>query len=153
MSKVMKIAGKTDKSVVKGVRVSDNGDVSTTRTWETDVVPILSNIQLRSTTAVTNADNVFDASKYAFVSLRVSNSHKVDITLNFYEDTKDEPARWLADAHGNPVSYVVPSSDKSMIITPDDIPALSYLKNIIIRVAAKTAPTEGDTTIWIVGKR
>lgn len=152
MSNLLKVAGRTDNNTVRGVHVTEEGNVCTARAWGTDIHTIVTT-ELRDTSAVVTSDNVFDASPYGMISIRVANSHDTDVTLQLYQDTSATSGRWLIDAAGNPISVVVPAGDRCMIITPEDIPALNYLRYIKFRIAANTAPTSGSITIWVAGKR
>jgi len=154
MGNVLKIGGKDPSSNVKAVSVDANGRVKSTRYWDSSIHTLIDSAQIRENNpVVSTATDSFDASEYGFVSLRIRNSHDAALSVMFYEDAGISGDTWMTRLDGSYISFTVPANTQRVIVTPEDVPEINYLKYLKLRVSAKTTPTEGSVTIQAITKR
>lgn len=148
---MLRIAGKTKDNKAVGVACEDNGQVKTSREWKQNVVTLMNGQELRSNSVITIInDDSFDASPYAFTTLRIHNELDANIKINFYDDLTKPTTGWLKNASG---SYVEITIGKGLfIVTPDDVPFLKYCNLLKLRIEPLSVPTTGKLTIHAVGK-
>lgn len=158
MDKMMKIAGKTSNSTAKGVRVDSDGNILAVakREWEQTLLEVLTDDEIRDTTAKKVKPSPNDVSSFAYISLRIVNSLDADISIQFYDDWHVTGGGVLKDIDGNAFEITVPakvSATNYIVVTPDDLPILNLLHYLTLRVAAKTTPTSGSLTIFACGRK
>ena len=154
MSKVLKVAGKDPNGAVKAIAVDADGKDKVTRFWDSTVHVLVDNGQIREDSPViSTASNSLDLSEYGFVSLRVLNSHDAEVSVMLYEDTAPAGDSWMRRLDGSSITFSVPANSLLIIITPDDIPELNYIKYLKLRISAKTTPTQGSITVEAITKR
>lgn len=145
---VMKMGGKSDSNTVVGVSVSDDGRVRTEKTWRNDVVLITDVLP----TAAVSALEGLDVSDAAAVSLRFRNTTGLSFSVGFYADHISNNYVLFA-SDGSQISYKIPASANNVIVTPDDMKELQWLKNIRLRIAFSEVPTSGEFKVYAVIKR
>lgn len=148
--KVMPFAGKTNNNKVRGVAVSESGAVQTNRQWTIKETYLFDYVEIRDTEVRTSFDVHCDCSDAAMVSLRISNNLDVNVEFNLCHDLSAGSTYVLKDISGNYITFT--ARPGMTIVTPDDIPALKYLKYIKLRMVAKTAPTSGGISVIAVAK-
>lgn len=144
----LKIGGKTASGTAKGVAVADSGDVVTQKNWNTEITTLYTKTDNFSTGTIDIPE--MDISMYAAVSLRILNGTEQGYTLYFYKEGTNFRLR---DFSGNLITYEIPYSNGWMIITPNDIDCLQWLKGLHLRYKLNAAAETGTFTIQVVGKR
>lgn len=153
MSEIMKVGGRKSDGTAAAIGIDSNGNLRIKRVWETQTKNIFSGT-LSDTTAITTVgDKAVNCLEWGMVSLRVYNRLDSDVKILLYYDNDTSGSGWLKNFGGEYVSFTVPA-DSDVIITPDDIPALNYLRYLKCRINAVTTPTNGaDLNIQAVLKR
>lgn len=150
---MLKIAGKTEEGTAKPFLIGDNGETIVERPWTIDAINIVSNEEIRDTTARTNMpDAVVDMSKYPINSLRIRSSLDADLIIQFYADLNKTSSTYIEDDNGV-FEITIPANDNYFrMVTPKQLELLTYGKYLKFRYAASTVPTTGVVTITHVGK-
>ncbi len=148
--KVMPFAGKTNNNTVRGVAVSEDGVVQTNRQWTIKETYLFDYAEIRDTDVHTSKDVLCDCSDAAMVSLRISNNLDANVEFSLYHDLSAGFTYVLKDINGNYITFT--AKPGMTIVTPDDIPALKYLKYVKLRMAAKSVPTSGGISVIAVAK-
>lgn len=150
MADMIRIAGKTDNNTASPFHLTENGNLCTQHNWEYEI----SNIVTATPTDTTEVrvgvgeENAIFVAGYGLISLRITNNTGVPVHIRFMADHTYDATGFLADVDGNRIEFDVPSSSTNfIIITPEDIPALNYLRLLKFRYACKETPTNttGDT--------
>lgn len=148
---LLPIGGKSDNNTVRGVAVSNNGEVKTNKIWDVSVVDILDNEEIRDTTAFPT-DKV-ELNTAGLVSLRIRNRLGVPVSIQLYIDIGDQTFT-MYDANGDIFELNIPDTGGHwMIITDNDWYVLNYLSYIKLRIQASSTPTEGTLSIKAVIKK
>ena len=124
-------------------------EVEEMSTWSNTVETLVSQMEIRD--ANYHAAGSIDISKYAFVSLRISNDLSVPCTMNFYDDRNSTSSMWMSRPDGSFVSVNIPAGVS--IITADDFKELPYMKLLRPIITPASAPESGTITIQIVGRK
>ena len=153
MSEIMKVGGKKDGGTAAPIAIDANGYLKIKRVWETQTKTVFSGT-LSDTSAVTTVgDKSVNALEWGMASLRVNNLLNSDVKIMLYWDNNTDGTEWMKNFAGSYNSFTVPA-DSQMIITPDDVPILNYLRYIKLKINAVTAPTNGKTlSVQVVLKR
>lgn len=152
--KMMRIAGRTSGGVAKPFLVDNNGNVGTTRTWEKTWVTIQENVEIRDTSE--HNLTAFDSSGVPMLSLRILNRLKdsdnngVPVTVRFLTDVNTSNGYGLVDTDGAGKSITIQSVNDYVIITPEDMPLLNYVRYIRLSVKAQSTPTSGVVSAYAV---
>lgn len=152
--KMMRIAGRTSGGVAKPFLVDDNGNVGTTRTWKKTWVTIQENVEIRDTSE--HNLTAFDSSGVPMLSLRILNRLKdsdnngVPVTVRFLTDVNTSNGYGLVDTDGASKSITIQSVNDYVIITPEDMPLLNYVRYIRLSVKAQSTPTSGVVSAYAV---
>lgn len=150
MAELLKVAGKSASGTSEPLSLTDNGELVTSRRWNSTVVDVYPLTEIRTDTYKLKR---LDVSNYGLISFRVNNQLDADVTLVFYgEYVGDVDDRLLLrDINtGDYFRYTIKQGYH--IITPDDIPFLNYFEHIYMGFKANTVPTEGTLQIWGVFK-
>lgn len=156
-SQSAKIVGTTISA--KGLRTDDsgvlltkaNGVFPTKHIWEVNPITILNNESVvYGTPIVTTA---LDVSEYAFVSLRVSSTVNAPIFIRFLTDVSSGGSQWLSLADGEDFVITIPNGDKLRVITFDDVPLLSAMKYLKLRINTSSSSAAGNVTVVAMCKR
>lgn len=156
-SQSAKIVGTTISA--KGLRTDDsgvlltkaNGVFPTKHIWEVNPITILNNESVvYGTPIVTTA---LDVSEYAFVSLRVSSTVNAPIFIRFLTDISSGGSQWLSLADGEDFVITIPNGDKLRVITFDDVPLLSAMKYLKLRINTSSSSAAGNVTVVAMCKR
>lgn len=139
--KMMRIAGRTNGGVAVPMLVDSNGNVSTVRTWKKEWVTIQSALEIRDTNE--HSLDAIDVSGIPLFSLRILNRLGVPITIKFSTDANTFNGYKLADNNGTPVSITIQYTNDYVIITPNDLPFLNYIKYLRMTVTAESVPASG----------
>ena len=145
MSEIMKVGGRKEDGTASALGIDANGYLKIKRVWETQTKNIFTGTH-SNTTAVTTVSNVVNALEWGMVSLRVNNLLNSDVKIMLYWDNSADGTEWMKDFNGEYVTFTVPA-DSQMIITPDDLPILNYLRYIKCRINAVTTPTNGKNLL------
>jgi hypothetical protein len=145
MSEIMKVGGRKSDGTAAAIGIDQNGNLRIKRVWETQTKNIFTGT-LSNTTAVTTVSNVVNAIEWGMVSLRVNNLLNSDVKIMLYWDNSADGTEWMKDFNGEYVAFTVPA-ESQMIITPDDLPILNYLRYIKCRINAVTTPTNGKNLL------
>lgn len=148
---MLKIAGVNDGNEARGIKTDENGLVKTRHIWETDQIYLFNDQEIRSTSAIWS--DTIDVSEYAIVSLRVYNNMNKPATIRFGSDLTPSNTSYLYDKDGTSLSLNINNDSKIEMITPEDFPALHYLKRIRIRASCEESPTSGSLTVIVFGRR
>lgn len=152
--KMMRIAGRTSDGVAKPFLVDNNGNVGTTRTWEKTWVTIQENVEIRDTSE--HNLTVFDSSGVPMLSLRILNRLKdsdnngVPVTVRFMTDVNTSNGYGLVDTDGANKSITIQPTNGYVVITPEDMPLLNYVRYIRLSVKAQSTPTSGVVSAYAV---
>lgn len=156
--KILPIGGKTPNNTAAAVAVDANGKLDTVKTWGNDFVALESGgtnwIGVSTTAKYTDPIDVSDC---AMVSLLItstaknSNNEAVPITFNMLRTDSDTSTDYMRTFDGNTIVFNV--STAYTLITPDDIPALKYLKYLRFRIIATSAVNSGSVNIKVFKKR
>lgn len=152
--KMMRIAGRTSGGVAKPFLVDNNGNVGTTRTWEKTWVTIQENVEIRDTSE--HNLTAFDSSGVPMLSLRILNRLKdsdnngVPVTVRFLTDVNTINGYGLVDTDAASKSITIQPTNNYVIITPEDMPLLNYVRYIILSVKAQSTPTSGVVSAYAV---
>lgn len=145
---VMKIAGKNPNDEVTGVAVSAGGNVITQKVWKNEVVEIYSQTTPTSGTKYATA---LDLSDCGAVSLRVDNTTDQDLSLGLYVDYLDNTYQ-MRDSNGNVIRITIPADTPRIMITPDDIPQLQWIKKLRVYFVLSENTASGTVAIYAVKK-
>lgn len=152
--RMMRIAGRTSGGVAKPFLVDNNGNVGTTRTWKKTWVTIQENVEIRDTSE--HNLTAFDSSGVPMLSLRILNRLKdsdnngVPVTVRFLTDVNTSNGYGLVDTDGASKSITIQSVNDYVIITPEDMPLLNYVRYIRLSVKAQSTPTSGVVSAYAV---
>lgn len=152
--KMMRIAGRTSGGVAKPFLVDNNGNVGTTRTWEKTWVTIQENVEIRDTSE--HNLTAFDSSGVPMLSLRILNRLKdsdnngVPVTVRFLTDVNTSNGYGFVDTDGANKSITIQPANSYVIITPEDMPLLNYVRYIRLSVKAQSTPTSGVVSAYAV---
>lgn len=157
-NKSAKIVGATIISA-KGLRTDDSGvlltkanDVFPTKhIWEVNPVTILDYEPVVYGTPILTTP--LDVSEYAFVSLRVSSTVDAPIFIRFLTDVSSGGGQWITLADGEDYAITIPKGNTMRAITLDDIPLLSTLKYLKLRINVSTSGATGNVTVIAMCKR
>lgn len=151
----LKIGGKTDMNVAQPVRVKANGDIINSHEWEAENLTIYNATHTDTTVARVGFDGSISLASYGLISLRIRNKTGAPAHFVMYSDSTDTGSTPLVDFDNSPIVFDVPASDNDMVITPQDIPALAYLRILKFSVACTATPTveNGIIRVWVVKKR
>ena len=116
--KMMRIAGRTSGGVAVPMKASSDGDISTTRTWKKEWIPIETNVEIRDTTG--HICPVIDVSDIPTYSLRIINRLGTPITLRFLTDLNQTNGYALLNMDGTIKEVTVQSTSGYIVITPSD---------------------------------
>lgn len=145
MSEIMKVGGRKEDGTAAAIGIDSNGYLKIKRVWETQTKNIFTGT-LSNTTAVTTVSNVVNALEWGMVSLRVNNLLDSAVKIMLYWDNNVDGTEWMKNFNGEYVTFTVPA-ESQMIITPDDLPILNYLRYIKCRINAVTPPTNGKNLL------
>lgn len=152
--KMMRIAGRTSSGVAKPFLVDNNGNVGTTRTWEKTWVTIQENVEIRDTSE--HNLTVFDSSGVPMLSLRILNRLKdsdnngVPVTVRFLTDVNTSNGYGFVDTDGANKSITIQPTNGYVVITPEELPLLNYVRYIRLSVKAQSTPTSGVVSAYAV---
>lgn len=146
--KMMRIAGRTSAGTAVPMAADSAGNISTVRTWKKEWVTIEEGIAITTTTAY--ALPVFDVSGIPMFSLRFLNRLGVPVTVRFLSDINTKNGYNLVDEYASAHSITIPSTDDYIIITPDDVPILNYVRYVRMRIIVQTAPESGTFSAYAV---
>ena len=152
--KMMKIAGRTSGGVAKPFLVDNDGNLGTTRKIKKTWTTIQENIEIRDT----NEYNVtaFDSSSFSIVSLRILNRLKdsedngIPVTIKFLSDVNTNNGWGLVNADASNKSITIQPTSGYVIITPEDMPILNYIRYIRLSVKAQSTPASGTFSAYAV---
>lgn len=139
--KMMRIAGRTSAGVAVPMLADANGNIGTTRTWKKEWVALQTTLEIRDT----NAHNIpaFDVSDIPIYSLRIINRLGVPVTITFLTDVNTSNGYGLVDTDNTLKSITVQPNNNYVIITPDDLPILNYIRYVRMSVKASSVPESG----------
>ena len=149
--KMMRIAGRTSTGVAVPMKASTDGDIATTRTWKREWITIESNVEIRDQTA--HKCPVIDVSNIPTFSLRILNRLGTPITLNFLTDVNQTNGYSLLNMDGTSKTVTVQPTNGYIMITPEDVPLLNYIRYLRLEVIASTAPDSGIFEAYAVTVR
>lgn len=143
----------------KGLRTDDsgalltkaNGVFPTKHIWEVNPVTILNNEPVVYGTPVVST--ALDVSEYAFVSLRVSSTVDAPIFIRFLSDVSSGGSQWVTLADGEDYAITIPKGNTLRAITLDDVPLLSTLKYLKLRINVSSSSATGNVTVIAMCKR
>lgn len=149
--KMMRIAGRTSGGVAVPMKASSDGDISTTRVWEKEWIPIETNVEIRDTTS--HKCPTIDVSDIPTYSLRILNRLGTPITLNFLTDVNQTNGYPLVNMDGTRKAVTIQPTAGYIMITPEDVPLLNYIRYLKLEVIASTAPESGGFEAYMVAMR
>lgn len=148
--KMIKVGGKTSGGMARAFGVSEKGEALVKRVWENALVRVFAN-DIDGTTP--QQTTVFDAREFGFISLRVENQTESALTFTLYADRREDDPTYLKDINGDDIKFTIPAKSV-VIVTPDDVPALSYLQYVRLRFVADTVPASAAyVCVRIMAKR
>lgn len=139
--KMMRVAGRTSGGTAVPMLAGADGSIATTRKWKKEWVTIQSSMEIRDTNAVI-LDPV-DVSEIPIFSLRILNRLGVQITLKFKTDINTTNGYNLADKDGTDFTFTIQPTNSYVVITPDELPILNYIRYLRITVIPVSAPVSG----------
>ena len=150
---IIPVGGKTPSNTAAAVAVNANGKLDTVKTWSNDYVALTVNGSAWITPGTTAkyTENL-DVSECAMISLLISNTAKdsssnaVPVTFSLTRTDNESGTDLLRDMDGNYITFTVGATGYTMI-TPEDVPALKYLKNLRLRIKTDTAVSSGQVNI------
>ena len=155
---IIPVGGKTPSSTAAALSVDANGMLETKKTWVNDFTALQLNgsawITPSTTAKYTDALDVSDA---AMVILMVTNSAKdsssnaVPVTFSFLRTDVDNSTELLRNLSGDVIQFN--TSTAYVLVTPDDIPELKYLKYIRFKIQSASAVSTGQVNIKVFKKR
>ena len=147
--KMMRIAGRTSNGSAVPMLADSNGNIATTRTWKKEWVSITSSaMEIRDTTSH-DLDPV-DVSGIPLYSLRILNRLGVPITLRFKTDVNTSNGYGLHNPDATAKAITVAPTQSYIMITPDDLPLLNYVKLLRMTVTASEVPNSGTFEAYMV---
>lgn len=149
--KMMRIAGRTSAGVAVPMLADSNGNIGTTRAWKKEWVTIEQNVEIRDTT--THNCPVIDVSNIPTFSLRILNRLGTPITLNFLSDVTQSNGYSLHNMDSTSKAVTIQPVQGYIMITPEDVPLLNYIRYLRIAVKASTAPESGIFEVAMVAMR
>lgn len=160
---VMKIGGKTDNDLVKGVRVAADGTVMAAvegnvvqeHEWTTVRKLILDNTVNRPTdtsintvgvaeTSSANDRNLIPMKDYALNSLRILNKTGANVQITFLSDDRYTSSQVMRNINNEVISFIVPASTDYFIVTPEDFPLLNYIQYLKFQWQCLSTPNGTD---------
>lgn len=149
MSKLIKAGLKTrDTGVAIAPLADENGNQQIVRVWEGGVTEILAVTGAEQTQYTTDA---VDVSATGMVSLRAYTvCPGATVTLTLRGDVYSTSGRMKTMTNVSGFASIVLQGTGSWIITPDDMPALNYLRRIQLQVEC---PLGAQVDISVVTKR
>lgn len=143
----------------KGLRTDDsgalltkaNGVFPTKHIWEVNPVTIFNNESVVYGTPIVST--ALDVSEYAFVSLRVSSTVDAPIFIRFLTDISSGGSQWISLANGEDYVITIPNGNNLRVITLDDVPLLSTLKYLKLRINTSSSGATGNVTVIAMCKR
>ena len=149
---MMKVAGKNPSGNAAAFAVNASGHQMIEHVWVTEENVAVESLEIRDTSAHTST--AIDVSTYGLVSLRVKSTLDQAVTIQFYKDTGNTNTTYMYSSTGGALNFTIPASDgKVRVFTPDDLPYLPYLGRLRLRLACSTAPSTGNISINVVGRR
>lgn len=140
-------------ALAKGVSVDENGVIKVKHIWETDLINIANAESVEYGAPLMLPSEKLDVSEYAFVSLRVASTVNAPIYIRFISDLSKSSTTWLTKSDGEDYVITIPVADKTRVLTPDDIPFLSCLRYLQIRVSTATQSASGTVSVDVMLKR
>ena len=146
--KMMRIAGRTPSGTAVPMAADASGNVSVTRTWKKEWVALQTSLEIRDT----NAHNIpaFDVSGIPMYSLRILNRLGVPVTITFLADVNTTNGYALTDIDMVTKAITVQPGQSYIIITPDDLPLLNYIRYLRMLVKASSTPEAGVFEAYVV---
>jgi hypothetical protein len=139
--KMMRIAGRTSGGVAVPMLAETDGSIKTKRGWKKEWVSIEQNVEIRDTTA--HKCPAIDVSDVPTFSLRILNRLGTPITLNFLTDVNQSNGYSLINMDGTKKAVTIQPSNSYIMITPEDVPLLNYIRYLRLEVTASAAPESG----------
>lgn len=149
--KMARVAGRTSEGIAVPMKASSDGDISTTRTWKKEWIPIETNVEIRDTTG--HNCPVIDVSDIPTYSLRILNRLGKPITLNFLSDVNQSNGYALLNMDATRKAVTVQPANAYIMITPEDVPLLNYIRYLRLQVTASAAPESGIFEAYMVTVR
>lgn len=140
-------------AIAKGIATDENGAIHSKHIWETEAVRIADNESLTYGTALVFPSEKLDISEYAFCSLRVASAVDAPIFIRFVSDVSKSSTAWMTKADGEDFVITIPNGNMLRVITPDDVPFLSCMRYLQVRVSTATQSATGAVTIYAMLKR
>lgn len=140
--KMMRIAGRTSGGTAVPMAADANGNIGTTRTWKKEWVVITeSPMEIRDTSV--HDLSAKDVSGIPLFSLRILNRLGVPVTLGFKTDVNTTNGYSLLNPDATSRSITVAPANSYIMITPEDLPMLNYIRYLRITIKATSAPESG----------
>ena len=140
--KMMRIAGRTSGGTAVPMLADSNGNIATTRTWKKEWVAITdSALEIRDTDA--HDLTAMDVSGIPMYSLRILNRLGVPVTLTFKTDVNTTNGYGLCNTDATAKAVTIAPTNSYVVITPEDLPFLNYIKWLRISVRAQSVPESG----------
>lgn len=156
--KLIPFGGKTPSNTAAAVSVDANGMLNTKKTWDTETVSVLVNNESWFYVGTTAKHSTsIDVGDCAMISLLVTSTIKnssnelVPIQISLERTDSDNDGSVMKDFNGNYIQFNASSSYQ--LITPDDIPALKYLKVLRFKLLATASTSQGTMAIKVIKKR
>lgn len=146
--KMMRIAGRTSGGTAVPMLADANGNIATIRTWKKEWSTIEAFVEIRDTNS--HQCPAVDVSDVPMFSLRFLNRLGVPVTVSFLTDINTSNGYGLDDANGVAYSVTLVPQQSYIIITPEDMPILNYLRYVRLQVKASSAPSSGVFEAYIV---
>lgn len=140
--KMMRVAGRTSGGTAVPMLADSNGNIATTRTWKREWVSITSSAMEIRDASVHDIDAV-DVSGIPMFSLRILNRLGVPITIKFKTDVNTSNGYGLYKTDATAIAITVAPTQSYIMITPEDLPLLNYVKLLRMTVQASETPTSG----------
>lgn len=146
--KMMRIAGRTPSGTAVPMLADANGNIGTIRKWKKEWASIETSVEIRDT----NAHNcpAVDVSDVPIFSLRFLNRLDVPVTVSFLTDVNTTNGYGIQNANGERYTITLAPQNGYIIITPEDMPILNYLRYVRLQVKASSAPSSGVFDAYIV---
>lgn len=147
--KMMRVAARTAEGNAVPMSADANGNIGTTRVWKKEWVKITdSAIEIRDTSA--HDLPAIDVSGIPLYSLRISNRLNVPVTLSFKSDINLTNGYSLANPDATIKSITIAPSAHYIMITPEDLPMLNYIRYLRMYAKAQSAPESGTLEVYMV---
>lgn len=155
---IIPVGGKTPSSTAAALSVDANGMLETKKTWSNDMTALEYNGSTWITPSTTaKVTTLLDVSDCAMVVLMITNSAKdsssnaVPITFSILRTDSESSTDIMRDINGDKIEFNISASYS--LVTPDDIPALKYLKYLRFQIKATAAVSSGQVNIKVFKKR